>query len=142
MKRRIAIFIISSLALLLVVYLVFITTKNLKVGRGSSELASTQESASANSIVRKAAVAGQFYPENTNELNSAINKLLQNTEVKGGEIEDQMLVKRFDKYFIFKQIPLKAGLPPYYLLVLKADPEFERDDVESFAQLLKEILYT
>jgi GTPase SAR1 family protein len=70
-----------------------------------------------------------------------LNDSFQNTEAIGEEIEDQMVVKRYNKYFIFKQIPLKTGSPPYYLLVLKGDPEFENDDVESFSHLLREILY-
>ncbi len=55
--------------------------------------------------------------------------------------ENRMIVQRFGKNFIFKQIMLKKGSSPYYLLLLKSDPVFHKEDLESFANLLKEILY-
>jgi len=55
--------------------------------------------------------------------------------------ESRMIVQRFGKNFIFKQITLKKESSPYYLLLLKEDPVFHKEDLESFAYLLKEILY-
>jgi GTPase SAR1 family protein len=55
--------------------------------------------------------------------------------------ENRMIVQRFGKNFIFKQIQLKKGSTPYYLLLLKEDPVFHKEDLESFANLLREILY-
>jgi len=55
--------------------------------------------------------------------------------------ENRMIVQRFGKNFIFKQITLKKESSPYYLLLLKEDPVFHKEDLESFANLLKEILY-
>ncbi|MFW9785682.1 MAG: ADP-ribosylation factor-like protein [Candidatus Heimdallarchaeota archaeon] len=55
--------------------------------------------------------------------------------------ENRMIVQRFGKNFIFKQIMLKKGSSPYYLLLLKEDPVFHKEDLDSFANLLKEILY-
>jgi hypothetical protein len=52
-----------------------------------------------------------------------------------------MLVQRFGKNFIFKQITLKKESAPYYLLLLKNDPVFQKEDFETFAIILKEILY-
>ena len=57
------------------------------------------------------------------------------------QFEDRMIVQRFGKNFIFKQITLKKESSPYYLLLLKEDPVFHKEDLESFAYLLKEILY-
>ncbi|NHJ25587.1 MAG: hypothetical protein EAX89_13470 [Candidatus Lokiarchaeota archaeon] len=56
--------------------------------------------------------------------------------------EDFMVVQRFGKNFIFKQIKLKGDLTPYYILILKQDPNITKDDFEVFANLLKEILYS
>lgn len=63
------------------------------------------------------------------------------TNVMENRFEDRMIVQRFGKNFIFKKITLKKGIPPYYLLLLKEDPVFQKEDFESFANLLKEILY-
>lgn len=54
--------------------------------------------------------------------------------------ENRMIVQRFGKNFIFKQITLKKESEPYYLILLKEDPVFRKEDLESFANLLKEIL--
>ncbi|MBA7605516.1 hypothetical protein ES703_12649 [subsurface metagenome] len=54
--------------------------------------------------------------------------------------ENRMIVQRFGKNFIFKQITLKKESEPYYLILLKEDPVFHKEDLESFANLLKEIL--
>lgn len=55
--------------------------------------------------------------------------------------EDQMIIQRFGKYFLFKQITLKKGTTPYYLLLLKDKPEFEEEHFNTFVKLLEEILY-
>ncbi len=56
------------------------------------------------------------------------------------QFENRMIVQRFGKNFIFKQITLKKESEPYYLILLKEDPVFHKEDLESFANLLKEIL--
>ena len=56
------------------------------------------------------------------------------------QFENRMIVQRFGKNFIFKQISLKKESEPYYLILLKEDPVFHKEDLESFANLLKEIL--
>jgi len=56
------------------------------------------------------------------------------------QYEDRMIIQRFGKNFIFKQITLKKESEPYYLILLKEDPVFHKEDLESFANLLKEIL--
>jgi hypothetical protein len=63
------------------------------------------------------------------------------TGVSEERAEGRMIVQRFGKNFIFKQIKLKESTMPYYLLLLKEDPVFHKEDLESFANLLKEILY-
>jgi len=55
--------------------------------------------------------------------------------------ENNVLVQRYDKYFIFKQISLKEGIPPYYLLLVKEEPKYNKEDIESLTNLLQEILY-
>ena len=65
----------------------------------------------------------------------------QSTSVLEDRFEDRMIVQRFGKNFIFKQITLKKDSSPYYLLLLKNDPIFHKEDFETFANILKEILF-
>jgi len=65
----------------------------------------------------------------------------QSTSVLENRFEDRMIVQRFGKNFIFKQIALKKDSSPYYLLLLKDDPIFHKEDFETFANILKEILF-
>ncbi|MHA1762245.1 MAG: ADP-ribosylation factor-like protein [Promethearchaeota archaeon] len=57
------------------------------------------------------------------------------------EERNHILVQRFQKYFIFKEISLGSDSSPYYLLILKNNPNFNIEDFESLSSLLKEILY-
>lgn len=66
---------------------------------------------------------------------------LQYTGVQENRYEDRMILQRFGKNFIFKQISLKKDSNPYYLLLLKDDPVFQKEDFETFANIIKEILY-
>ena len=66
---------------------------------------------------------------------------LQYTGVQDIRSEERMIVQRFGKNFIFKQVTLKKDSAPYYLLLLKDDPVFHKEDFETFVNILKEILY-
>ena len=70
-----------------------------------------------------------------------LNDNIQFTGVLESKYEDKMIVQRFGKNFIFKQINLKKDSTPYYLLLLKNDPVFQKEDFETFANIIKEILY-
>ena len=70
-----------------------------------------------------------------------LNDNIQYTGVLENKYEDKMIVQRFGKNFIFKQITLKKDSTPYYLLLLKEDPVFQKEDFETFANIIKEILY-
>ncbi len=65
----------------------------------------------------------------------------QSTNVIENRFENRMIVQRFGKNFIFKEIRLKRDSSPYYLLLLKEDPVFHKEDFESLVNLLREILY-
>jgi len=65
----------------------------------------------------------------------------QYTGVMEDKFEERMIVQRFGKNFMFKQITLKKDIAPYYILLLKEDPVFHKEDLETFANILKEILY-
>ena len=73
----------------------------------------------------------------------ALNDSFQGREEKPPEglPEDQMVIQRFGKYFIFKQIPIKKESPSYYLLLVKNTQDFSQDEFDTFAGLLYEILY-
>jgi GTPase SAR1 family protein len=70
-----------------------------------------------------------------------LNDNIQYTGVLENKYEDKMIVQRFGKNFIFKQITLKKDSTPYYLLLLKEDPVFHKEDFDTFANIMKEILY-
>lgn len=94
-------------------------------------------------------VIGSYYKnDETKHLLSAstpyfltLSDSLQYTGVQENRYEDRMILQRFGKNFIFKQISLKKDSTPYYLLLLKDDPVFQKEDFETFANILKEILY-
>jgi len=71
-----------------------------------------------------------------------LHESFQFTQVlPGHRDENRMIVQRFGRNFIFKQITLKQGANPYYLLMLKADPNVEEEDFDCFSNLIQEILY-
>jgi len=55
--------------------------------------------------------------------------------------ENHMVVQRFGRNFIFKQLSFKEGVNPYYILMLKQDTHLNKEDIDCFSNLLKEILY-
>ena len=59
--------------------------------------------------------------------------------------DDQMVVRRFGKHFLFKQIILKDRGVPYYILCLKNenpwDLYFSNKDFIAFIHVLRDILY-
>ncbi|MFX1234055.1 MAG: ADP-ribosylation factor-like protein [Promethearchaeota archaeon] len=73
----------------------------------------------------------------------ALNDNLQFTQVLPGKEYDEskMVIQRFGRNFIFKQLSLKEGGPPYYLIMLNQDPNISREDFDTFSNLLKELLY-
>ncbi|MFX1354006.1 MAG: ADP-ribosylation factor-like protein, partial [Promethearchaeota archaeon] len=63
----------------------------------------------------------------------ALNDNLQFTEVLPGKEYDEskMVIQRFGRNFIFKQLSLREGSPPYYLVMLKQDPNILREDFDT-----------
>lgn len=93
-------------------------------------------------------IIGSYYENDDNKhlLNAStpyfltLNDSFQVPE--SGSAGDQMVVQRFGKFFVFKQVQLKSSAPPYYLLILKEDtPDLKNEDYDAFVKLLKEILY-
>ncbi|MBD3198182.1 MAG: hypothetical protein GF317_24240 [Candidatus Lokiarchaeota archaeon] len=56
-------------------------------------------------------------------------------------IKNHVMVQRDGRYFIFKQIFLHEDIPPYYLLLVKEKPDFDKGDINSLSNLLRELLY-
>jgi GTPase SAR1 family protein len=73
-----------------------------------------------------------------------LNDSFKAAEERGGlfnKSDTSVLVQRYKKYFIFTQISLKDDVPPYYLLLVKDEPNYQKEDIESFTNILKQILY-
>ena len=97
-------------------------------------------------------IIGSYYKdEETKNLLSAstpyfltLNDSFVFTEVQPSrkEEENHMVVQRFGRNFLFKQLSLKEGITPYYILMLKQDTHINKEDIECFSNLLTEILYS
>jgi GTPase SAR1 family protein len=58
------------------------------------------------------------------------------------EEDDHMIVQRYGRNFLFKQLTLKEGINPYYILMLKQDSHINKEDITSFSNYIKEILFS
>ncbi len=97
-------------------------------------------------------IIGSYYKdEETKNLLSAstpyfltLNDSFVFTEVQPSrrEEDNHMVVQRYGRNFLFKQLNLKEGINPYYILMLKQDTHINKEDIACFANLLKEILYS
>ena len=56
------------------------------------------------------------------------------------EHKNYVTVERLGKFFIFKRFKLLRGSSPYYLLLCKDDPSFNKEEFDVLANLLNEIL--
>jgi hypothetical protein len=96
-------------------------------------------------------IIGSYYKdEETKNLLSAstpyfltLNDSFQFTQVIPGKIQEEgkMVVQRFGRNFIFKTLNIRGSNTPYYLLMLKGDPNIDKEDFDSFANLMTELLY-
>ena len=97
-------------------------------------------------------IVGSFYKDDeTKNLLAAstpyflsLNDSFVFTEVQPSreQEEDHMVVQRYGRNFIFKQLSFKEGVSPYYILMLKQDTHLNKEDIDCFSNLLKEILYS
>ena len=96
-------------------------------------------------------IVGSFYKdEETKNLLTAstpyfltLNDSFVFTEVQPSreQEENHMVVQRYGRNFLFKQLSFKEGVNPYYILMLKQDTHLNKEDIDCFSNLLKEILY-
>lgn len=96
-------------------------------------------------------IVGSFYKDDeTKNLLAAstpyflsLNDSFVFTEVQPSreQEENHMVVQRYGRNFIFKQLSFKGGVSPYYILMLKQDTHLNKEDIDCFSNLLKEILY-
>ena len=71
----------------------------------------------------------------------SLNDSFQYSEVFYEKPEEKMIIQRFGRYFLFTRFTIKKNAPPYYLLVIKEDPDMNKDEYLTLVNLLKEILY-
>ena len=97
-------------------------------------------------------IVGSFYKDDeTKNLLAAstpyflsLNDSFVFTEVQPSreQEENHIVVQRYGRNFIFKQLSFKEGVSPYYILMLKQDTHLNKEDIDCFSNLLKEILYS
>jgi len=56
------------------------------------------------------------------------------------KLDDQMMIHRFGKYFLFKKFLLRGESSFFYLLHSANEPEFNDEEFQTFVNLIKEIL--
>ena len=97
-------------------------------------------------------IIGSYYKneQTKNLMNSVtplfleVNDILERAEVKvpySEEIEehnDEMLIRRFQRFFLFKKFRIGAEGTYFYFLGCKKDAAFHREDLDTFIQLIKE----
>ena len=69
-----------------------------------------------------------------------VNDTFEKIKVEACQPEDQMLVHRFGKYFLFKKFKLRKEGSFYYILVCKESSEFNEQEYNAFIDLLKKFL--
>jgi hypothetical protein len=71
----------------------------------------------------------------------SLNNSFHTTTISEEREQENMVIQRYGKYFLFRQFFLREGSPSHYLLLMKANESFNIDDFNAFVNLLKEILY-
>ena len=54
--------------------------------------------------------------------------------------ENEMMLNKFGKFFLFRTFLLKKGVSNYYILNCKKDSNFDKEELELFISVMKEIL--
>lgn len=70
----------------------------------------------------------------------SLNDRLENAQVEDNKPEDVMLVRRFEKNFLFKRFIIEDS-PPYYLSMIKDDTSFSKEELDAFINLINDILF-
>ncbi|HEY0090733.1 MAG TPA: ADP-ribosylation factor-like protein [Candidatus Lokiarchaeia archaeon] len=70
-----------------------------------------------------------------------VNDTFESVSSEACKPDDQMVIQRFGKYFLFKKFILKKSGLYYYLLLCKDDFSFDQEIYDTFIKLLKELLY-
>lgn len=71
----------------------------------------------------------------------SLNTSLNYADTMDHEGEDQMIMQRFGKYFLFKKFSLNDEAVPYYVLIFKDNPEINKEEFNALINLLCELLY-
>ena len=55
---------------------------------------------------------------------------------------NKMIIQRFGRYFLFNRFTIKDNAPPYYLLAIRENPEFNYEEYFTFINLLKALIHS
>ncbi len=96
-------------------------------------------------------VVGSYYANsNVEELMNSltplfleVNEIFERAEVRQfytDEPEDEMVIRRFARFFIFKKFKLERENTYFYILGCKKDSKFNKEDIATFTNLIKQII--
>ncbi|MFX1382082.1 MAG: ADP-ribosylation factor-like protein [Promethearchaeota archaeon] len=72
-----------------------------------------------------------------------VNEILEKvpfSQPNQDEIEDEMLIRKFGRYFLFKKFALREDGSNFYFLGCKRDSDFKKEDFLVFVNLIREML--
>ena len=71
-----------------------------------------------------------------------VNEIFERASIKHDSegLEDEMMVRRYGKFFLFKKFTLRRGKAFFYFLGCKKESEFNRDIYNMCVSVVKEIL--
>ena len=119
------------------------------IQRAASEFANKFDAEGLEIIDTNSLIVGSYYmnddiktmlTSSTPYFLSLNNSFHNSTESMERE-QENMVIQRYGKFFLFRQFFLREGSPHFYLLLMKANESFNIDDFNTFVNLLKEILY-
>ncbi len=119
------------------------------IQKATEEFASKFEAEGIEIIDDNSLIVGSYYQNETARdiLNQttpyflSLNDSFQYAEVAQDDAEhDKMIIYRFGRFFLFSKFKIKDGGPPYYLLVIREDPTYNKEMYEAFIGLLRSIV--
>ena len=147
--RRTSIYNLSSIMTVMSEIFLTLYPKAVLIQKTVGSFASKFKAEGVEIIDDNSLIVGSYYKNDKikNILNQStpyflsLNESFQYSEIADINPEDRMIIHRYGRYFLFIKFTVKEGTPPYYLLAIREDPEFNKDEYDSLVNILKDILF-